>query len=144
MGHSARNTAMDLLSRRDHSRKQLSDKLQQRGFEADEIAVALDKLQQEHLLNDARFCESYLHQRVQRGYGPLRIRQELAQRGVSAEVIALCMESSEDGWVECMQIQREKKFGKDMPEDYKEMTKQARFLQNRGFSPEAVMRLFRR
>ena len=54
---SARNTAMDLLSRREHSRRQLFDKLKQRGFEHEDIESALDLLQAENLLNDERFAE---------------------------------------------------------------------------------------
>lgn len=140
---SARNVAMDLLSRREHSRKQLSDKLSQRGFEHDEITVVLDKLQAENLLNDSRFAESYVNQRIQRGYGPVRIRQELGERGIAADLIQINMEKSEYNWSDLMCQQRTKKFGVEIPQDFKEKMKQARFLQNRGFSPESVMRLFR-
>ena len=135
---------MDLLSRRDHSRKQLIGKLQQRGFETEEILQSLDLLERENLLNDERFAESYLHQRMQRGFGPIRIRQELEERGVSSEIVQSLMASCEGLWSDLMQQQRIKRFGEEIPQDYKEKTKQARFLQNRGFSPEAVMRLFRR
>jgi SOS response regulatory protein OraA/RecX len=39
--------------------------------------------------------------------------------------------------------QRIRKYGVAIPNDYAERMKQARFLQNKGFSPESVMRLFR-
>ena len=139
----ARKAAMDLLSRREHSRKQLVDKLRQRGFEAAEISPVLDKLEKENLLNDERFAESYLNQRIQRGFGPLRIRQELVERGISSDIIQHHMEQFIDQWGELMRRQRAKKFGAEIPADFKEKMKQARFLQNRGFSPESVMRLFR-
>ena len=139
---SARNVAMDLLSRREHSRKQLCAKLSQRGFENDEITAALDKLQCENLLNDSRFAESYVNQRIQRGYGPVRIRQELGERGITADLIQLHMDSIEQNWSDLMREQRVKKYGAEIPQDFKEKMKQARFLQNRGFSPESVMRLF--
>jgi regulatory protein len=143
MQRSARNVAMDLLSRREHSRRQLQDKLSQRGFEADEVESALDKLQAENLLSDWRFSETYVHQRMQKGYGPLRIRHELAEKGISSELIDEQMETCAGEWEALMQQQRSRKFGTEIPEDYKEKMKQARFLQNRGFSSEAVMRLFR-
>ena len=141
---SARNTAMDLLSRREHIRQQLADKLRQRGFDDEEVGSALSQLESEGLLNDARFTESYLHQRMLKGFGPLRIRHELSEKGVRAELIDLQMEALSDQWSELMREQREKKFGAEIPEDYREKMKQARFLQNRGFSPESVMRLVRR
>ncbi len=134
---------MDLLSRREHSFKELYDKLRLRGFEPDEIDVALEKLVSENLLNDDRFTESYVHYRVQKGFGPLRIKNELSDKGIDNEIIQNQMESYESAWSELMQQQRIKKFGAEIPADYKEKMKQARFLQNRGFSPELVMRLFR-
>ena len=57
---------MDLLSRREHSYKELFDKLRLRNFEADDISSALDKLLSENLLNDERFTESYVHYREQK------------------------------------------------------------------------------
>ena len=141
---SARNTAMDLMSRREHSRRQLQEKLHQKGFESDAVSEALDQLQAENLLSDERFAETYLHQRMQRGFGPLRIRQELKEKGVDAATVQILMEACEQDWQQLMQQQRIKRFGMEIPQDYREMTKQARFLQNRGFSPDAVMRLFRR
>ncbi len=134
---------MDLLSRREHSFKELYEKLRLRGFEPDEIDVALEKLVSENLLNDDRFTESYVHYRVQKGFGPLRIKNELSDKGIDNEIIQNQMESYESAWSELMQQQRIKKFGAEIPADYKEKMKQARFLQNRGFSPESVMRLFR-
>ncbi len=142
--YSARNTAMDLLARRDHSRRQLFEKLRMRSFRNEEIEDALDQLEAERLLDDARFCESYVHQRIQRGFGPLKIRRELVERGVASDLIEQQMAENVDRWAQLMEAQRQRKFGEDMPEDYSETAKQVRFLQNRGFSPEAVMRLFRR
>ncbi len=134
---------MDLLAYREHSRKQLADKLAQRGYDADDIEATLESLQADNLLNDERFAESYLHQRMLKGFGPLRIRHELSEKGIGDDIIRLQMEGHADAWLELMQQQREKKFGPLIPEDYREKMKQARFLQNRGFSPESVMRLFR-
>jgi regulatory protein len=140
---SVRNTAMDLLSRREHSRKQLFDKLAQRGFDEQEIVSALAQLESENLLNDKRFAESYLNYRIQKGFGPLRIRHELGDKGIAPELIEIEMEKCADLWGELIQQQREKKFGALIPQDYKEKMKQARFLQNRGFSAESVMRILR-
>ena len=140
---SARNAAMNLLSRREHSFKELMIKLQQREFSGQEIETALKQLQVDNLLNDERFAESYIHHRIQKGFGPMRIMQELSQRGVSQETIQTQMECKQEDWSKMMQHQRSRKYGEKIPEDYSERMKQARFLQNRGFSTESVMRLFR-
>jgi SOS response regulatory protein OraA/RecX len=49
----------------------------------------------------------------------------------------------EGEWDDMMREQRARKYGETIPAGYSERMKQARFLQNRGFSPESVMRLFR-
>lgn len=134
---------MDLLSRREHSYREIYDKLKTRSFDADEITAALDKLSSENLINDERFTESYVHFRAQKGFGPLRIKNELSEKGVDTEIIQHQMAAYAADWFELMEQQRNKKFGHEIPADYKEKMKQARFLQNRGFSPESVMRLFR-
>ena len=50
----AYQTALDLLSRRDHFRLELAEKLRQREFAADEIEEALARCQSLDLLNDER------------------------------------------------------------------------------------------
>ena len=139
----ARNVALDLLSRREHSRVELANKLRQREFDAEEIASVLDRLQQEGLQSDQRFCENFIYFRAKKGRGPARIRHELSQKGVSEALVDEQMEMLALDWQDIMQNERSKKFGAEIPADYKEKMKQARFLQNRGFSAEAVMRLFR-
>ncbi len=143
MMHSARNTAMDLLSRRDHSRHELSIKLKSRGFAADEIAHALDQLEGEKLLDDLRFAESYVVYRANKGFGPIRIEHELRERGVDDNQCCEVIRETGETWTEHLHRARKKKFGANIPQDYAQKMKQARFLQNRGFSPDAVMRLFR-
>ena len=135
--------AMDLLSRREHSTYELTQKLKKRDFELDEIEAALDRLQQENLLSDCRFIESIVNSRVNAGFGPFKILYELRQKGISSEQAEDYISGLSVEWEPLMAVQRSKKYGPDLPVDYKEKMKQARFLQNRGFSPESVMRLFR-
>ena len=140
---SIRAVAMDLLSRREHSAHELTQKLRQRDFDTDEIEAALVVLQQDNLQSDNRFVESMVNYRINNGFGPLKIKHELRQKGVSGELVEDYLSGLTVEWRQLMEAQRNKKFGQDIPLDYKEKMKQARFLQNRGFSPESVMRLFR-
>ena len=77
-----RRAAMDLLARREHGRVELSRKLQRKGAPAELIESALDRLADEGLLNEGRYLDAYVASRARAGYGPLRIREELAQRGL--------------------------------------------------------------
>ena len=140
---SIREVAMDLLSRREHSVFELTRKLKQRDFEADEIDAAIEILQQDNLQSDNRFVESLVNSKINAGFGPIKIRHELRQKGVSDDLVGDYFSGLEVDWQSSMIAQRVKKFGTGIPFEYKEKMKQARFLQNRGFSPESVMRLFR-
>ncbi len=140
---SIRVVAMDLLSRREHSAYELMQKLKQRDFDIDAIEMALNRLQQDNLQSDSRFIESMVNYRVNAGFGPYKIRHELRQKGISAELVEDHLSALTVEWERLMEAQRSKKFGQQIPAEYKEKMKQARFLQNRGFSPESVMRLFR-
>ena len=140
---SIREVAMDLLSRREHSTYQLTQKLKKRNFDIDAIETALDQLQRENLLSDSRFIESIVNSRVSAGFGPVKIKYELRQKGISVERVDDYFSGITVEWEQLMAAQRNKKFGQNIPVDYREKMKQARFLQNRGFSTESVMRLFR-
>jgi regulatory protein len=78
---SVRNKAMDLLARREHSEHELRQKLKLREFDSDEITAAIDSLQRDNLLSDERFTESYVSQRFNAGFGPLKIRYRTAGTG---------------------------------------------------------------
>ena len=140
---SIRAVAMDLLSRREHSTYQLTQKLKSRNFNIDAIETVLDQLQRENLLSDSRFIESTVNSRVNAGFGPVKIKYELRQKGISVERVDDYFSGMTVEWEQLMAAQRSKKFGQNIPVDYREKMKQARFLQNRGFSTESVMRLFR-
>ncbi len=131
-----RLNAMNLLARREHLREELAAKLYKRFGHHDSIESVLDGLSNERLQSDERFVESYVNQRARKGYGPDRIRQELRQKGASAELVALAFEASEHDWVAGAREVRSKKFGLAAPADFKEKSKQLRFLQYRGFSGE--------
>ena len=95
-----RRTAMDLLARREHGRVELTRKLRQRGAEAEMIETALDRLTEEGLLSEARYLESFVSYRARSGYGPLRIREELSQRGLQRADIELALRESGISWQE--------------------------------------------
>ena len=138
---SARKKAMDLLARREHSEWELRQKLQSRDYGEDAIEEAVNSLLQDGLLSDERFAESYVNHRFSAGMGPIKIRHELRQKGVADALVAEYIEAFADRWDAMMRQLRQRKYGAVIPDDYSERMKQARFLQNRGFSPESVMRL---
>ena len=74
--------ALELLARREHSRRELTRKLAARGFPDDVVTPVLDELERTGALANARFTDSFVRSRIAKGQGPQRIRAELAQRGI--------------------------------------------------------------
>lgn len=138
--YKARSSALRLLARREHSRLELSLKLRQRKIESAIIEAVLDEYEAEGWLSDDRFADVYARQRMEIGYGPLRIVGELQQRGVhrSPECVE---EMTEEDWCQRAVLLREKRFGlADLKDDWDEKVRQARFLNRRGFSASQVER----
>jgi regulatory protein len=131
---SIREAAMDYLSRREHATLELTQKLLTKGYDPDEVDAALARLTEQGLLSDARFTEAFINQRISRGSGPLKIRAELRQKGVSDAMIAEFLDERDPLWRESAQAVRSKKYGSELPVDLKEKARQTRFLQSRGFS----------
>ena len=125
---------MDLLARREHTRRELRDKLLGRHYLAVDVDAALADLVEEGLLSDARFTEAYISSCIRKGHGPTRIRRELEKRGVGDVLIDEYLETIEVDWAELAVTVRDKKFGEQTVSNFREWAQQAKFLQYRGFT----------
>lgn len=134
--------AFALLGRREHTRTELRRKLEEKGGQQEQIEPLLDELVERRFQSDERFAEMYVRSRAERGYGPLVIRQELKEKGVSAELITQAMDASAYDWDEQALQARVKRFGPDLPREPKEKARQFRFLQYRGFSGQQLKQAF--
>lgn len=134
--------AMALLVRREHSRKELRGKLAQRGIASADAEAAIDQLAAAGWQDDARFAESLVRSRANAGYGPLRIRAELATHGLEGEAITRAMQAHTDDWAEAARRLVLRRFGEAQPQDpaleRERWRKAADFLLRRGFSMEHV------
>lgn len=133
--------AIRLLARREHSQAELQRKLTQKGYKALDVEQALQALVAQNLLSDERFTEAFVLSRRERGSGPIKIQNELQQRGIDNSLISRYLEIRDPAWLELAEQVRRKKFGGSMPEDYNLKMQQARFLANRGFSHEQIRRV---
>lgn len=124
---------MNLLARREYARRELGRRLKAKGMPADLIEQVLDDLVAENLQSDARFAESFVSARSGRGQGPVRIRMELEQRGVASGLIENALDEAGVDWGELATEVRRKRFGPELPGDFRERARQSRFLQYRGF-----------
>jgi len=131
-----RLAAMNLLARREHSVRELRNKLKRRFPDNDKIDEQLSLLIAQRLQSDVRFAQSYTRQRISRGYGPIRLREELRERGVSEADVAAAMDEMEIDWCAVAADVMRKKFGMRGAIDLKEKARRARFMQYRGFAAE--------
>lgn len=142
MKKSASEQAVSYLARREHSALELTRKLQKSGFDEVEIENTLSQLQQAGLQSDRRYAESFVNSRINRGYGSVRIRMELKERGVASDIITECLQQAEVDWFALAADVRSKRFGEQNPEDFKDRAKQQRFLQYRGFTHDEITESF--
>jgi regulatory protein len=105
--------------------------------------VTVDALVAQGLLSNARYAESFIHSRFQRGQGPQKIRVELRERGIEDALIEAGLDVYAAHWQELLEQVRLKKFGSQPPDDFRERSRQMRFLLQRGFTAEQIDALFR-
>ena len=156
-----RNSALGLLARREHSRRELSQKLSRKygrheEFSSSLIPPLLDMLEQSRYQCDERFTESYVNYRTHSSKGPLRIMQELRDKGVSEVLVERFVDETDHKWLTLALSISERRFGilkssglasdedidpidqQGHQETQKIRAKQARFLQGRGFTFEHI------
>lgn len=134
----ARDIAIRLLSRREYSRQEIQQKLQQKGCEQSDIDQVLALLVESGAQSDERFAEHFARFRASKGYGPKRIRMELKEKGVDSSVIELGLELAEVNWYERAAEVYSKKFKGQVADSWEEKSRHSRFLAYRGFSREQI------
>lgn len=127
-----------LLSMREHSVYELTDKLIKKGFDAAVVDSVLQELLEANYVNDERFAESYVRSRQMRGMGPIKIKSELRSKGVSSSIIDEHIKESDACWYDAAEALHQKKYGNKELDSYKEWTARARFLQSRGFTMDHI------
>lgn len=133
-----RKKAMDLLMRREHAVAELQKKLNARDYDTDIVAEVVEQLMDEGLVSDDRFTEAFVRYRRNNGFGPRRIQSELRERGVSEKIQSIYLDSGDPQWYKQAAQVQNKRFGEDLPDDFKERARQARFLQYRGFTSDHI------
>ena len=131
---------MDFLSRREHSSKEIFQKMSQRVESKELLEDSINELVEDGLLSDERFAESYFQSRKNRGFGPLRIKNELTQRGVKESIFNSIQVDTE--WSFYALEVLEKKINGKKPEEMKEILKLKKFLNYRGFEFEDIDKAF--
>jgi len=133
----AERAALMLLARRDFATQELAARLSERGFDAPIVAQIIAALCARRALDDARFAGHFVAYRAARGQGPVRIERALADLGVATVHIEAALAEGPD-WRSLAAEARRRRFGATVPLLWTERSRQARFLQYRGFSADHI------
>lgn len=129
--------ALALLVRREHSRKELNRKLAARGVQAEDARAAVDRMTAEGWQNDSRFAEQLVRSRAGAGYGPVRIRAELATHGLDRDAVAAAVDGYDGDWTENARSLVRRRFAGKL-DDRDSRRKASEFLIRRGFGTDQV------
>ena len=142
------NTALRLLTRRDHSKYELAQKLKKRDFEDDIIEKVLLECERLDYLNDERTAQLFIGQLLRKGYGAKRIQLELNRKGLTGKRIAdIFLEKVTDVVerenAERVLIKNFKRYDRENDRQRRN-DKIYRFLYSRGFSNQVISEVMKK
>lgn len=105
--------AMELLSRRSHGRAELQQKLAQRGYDRQVAEDVSHQLARQGYVDDECHAQMLYDHLRQKGWGAMRIRQEMRAKGLDPQVIDQVLEQREDPDEEVIRglIEKKLRFG---------------------------------
>ena len=133
--------ALRYLAQREHSRRELEQKLSAHGDsrEIEALSEVLDKLEQQGFLSERRMVEQVARTRRSR-FGSQRIVHELKTKGIDGHLIDGILPALKETELEAALNIWRKKYD-HLPETREERGKQIRFMMNRGFSMETIQQV---
>jgi regulatory protein len=134
----ARASALASLSMREHSTKELKDKLTRKGYEVESIDVVIAECLTNNYLNDQRFTEIYCRNRSSKGFGQNKILMELKMKGINSTMAQEALQQPELDFYEVIKRTYQKKFKNTGIKDFKDKAKRQNYLYHRGFDMDAI------
>ncbi len=139
----ARSLAARLVGRRPMSRRELLQKLGEKGVREGDRESAADWLEELGALDDGSYARTVVWYYSQRGYGPKRLEQELFRRGVPREFWADALPEAAPAEEGVDRFLQNKLRGRE-PNDPKEIKRVSDALLRRGYSWEQIKEGLRR
>lgn len=139
----ARDYFFRILSRRDHSRKELRDKAFKKGYSGDHITDILDEFEAKEYINDQKFALAFTREKFEfNNWGPYKIRTQLFKKGITKQVAEQCIQqvfgadSIRDSMMDLIQKKRQR-YQRE-PEE-KRRKKMFDFLMRKGYNSEDIL-----
>ncbi len=146
MDVSCRPWALRFLKIRPRSVAELKEKLEKKGFEAQDIDNALGWLQSTKLLDDRAFTKSWIQYRLARPFGFRRIVLELKDKGIDPGIIEEEIDAVKphvDESRTALELARRRWQRLTGIEPLKKKKRIFDFLSRRGFSPDVIFKVLK-
>jgi regulatory protein len=143
----ALDTAVRVLTRRDHTRLEIEQKLKQRGYDSEVIRAVVVECERLNYIDDERTAKVYIFQLARRGFGFRRIRLELLKKGLRGDRFEQIVKESrleiDEREIASSVLQKKMKSFEREEDSKKRRDKIYRFLYSRGFSQSIISELIR-
>ena len=141
------NTAVRILTHRDHSKYELKQKLQQRGFASEVIDTVITECERLNYIDDHRTAHVYISQLKRKCFGKRHIRLALKKKRLSGAVTEKILlenytEAEEHENAGKLLEKKMKTFNWE-EDSRKRRDKIYRFLYSRGFNNDVITDLMR-
>ncbi len=141
------NTAVRILTLRDHFKYELQQKLQQRGFTSEVVDTVITECKRLNYIDDNRTAHLYISQLKRKCFGRRYIRRALKKKrlsGVAIEKILLqnYTPAEEREYTGKLLEKKMKTFNRE-EDSKKKRDKIYRFLYSRGFNKDIITDLIR-
>lgn len=137
---SAFEKSLDIVGRRMHSKKELTDKLIKKGYQADVCEKVIQKLEEYHYIDDFLFAKQFAasNQRLSRRI----LKEKLVLKGVSADIIPniISERTNEDEFGLCF-VQAEKYLKSRQINTYQDLAKMQASLARKGFDFDIIKKV---
>ena len=130
----ATNLAMNYVSSKLITTKQLKDYLYGKGYKTNVITKVIDKFNEYGVLNDENFANAFVNVK-QRSLSKRAIENKLMQKGVNKDIAKSCLEDFDDTQVA---IYTAEKFMKTKEYTEENINKLLRHLSYKGFDYETI------
>jgi regulatory protein len=136
---SLKGRALSFLSRREHSRKELTQKLRTHAESVEQLEAVLDEMEKLNFLSNDRFIESVVRRKGEK-FGVMKLKQELTGHGLDVDKVKDALAGAKVTEYDRAKDVWKRKFSQPAA-DMSERAKQMRFLGARGFSGDVVRRV---
>lgn len=137
--------ALNLLSYRQRSQKEIITALNRKGYEESYIQHTVEYLKKNKFIDDYAYAKSFIADKLNlNGYGSVRIKFELMKKGISKDIIEATLNLDEDEEYEIAMEIAVKKFKSYKDQDKSSIyRKLGGFLQRKGYSFDIVSKVLR-